>query len=336
MDPPRTRNGKSTSDRANWSAIDQALRELRELLPGLWTLRLRREPRALIEIEGPDSFQWPIQVSHQDKDLGPLVDHWVRSSQGEEDRLRESGEPRGADGMEAERLHTATRKGRVLVVDDEANVRDLLKTALAGAGYVVDLAGAGLAALRQIETERPDVVTLDLAMRGMSGWDLLKQLGTLPSPPPVVVISGRDAPPRSLASLPRHVWAYLSKPFPMDFLLQTCARILAVVARPPAVVSVERRRTRRRPLIVEVTLLSAEGVPVASGRVLDLSMDGAQIDLGIPLVRDSQVRLAVTLPDAVAPLIVTAEVRWKEGHVLGVRFVNPTPNVIARLCSLLD
>jgi hypothetical protein len=162
------------------------------------------------------------------------------------------------------------------------------------------------------------------------------RLGTLSSPPPVVVISARNASPRSLAFLSLHVWAYLSKPLPTDLLPQTCARILSAVGRSPSVVSVEGRAATRRPLVVAVTLLSAEGVPVASGRILDLLTDGAQVDLGIRLAQDGRVRLAMTRPDADEPVIISAQVRWREGAILGVRFADLPADAIARLAALLD
>jgi CheY-like chemotaxis protein len=232
-------------------------------------------------------------------------------------------------------MDTLTRRRRILVVDDEADVRAMLLATLEDAGYDVDLAEDGVSALGRILAHRPDLMTLDLSMPGMDGWELVAKLATLPAPPPIIVISGVSGSPRMLGSLQPFVRAYLSKPFPADFLLQTCARILDAVEREPARVAVERRKSVRHPVTIEVSLLSAEGVPLVRGHVLDLSADGAQIDLGIPLAQDSRVGLALSLPDGVAPLNLAAQVRWREGAVMGVRFEDLPAEAVARLTRLL-
>jgi CheY-like chemotaxis protein len=185
-------------------------------------------------------------------------------------------------------MDTLPRRRRILVVDDEADVRALLLATLEDAGYDVDLAEDGVSALGRILAHRPDLVTLDLSMPGMDGWELAAKLGALPAPPPIVVISGAEGSPGMLGSLQPLVRACLSKPFPAGFLLQTCARVLDAVERARACVVVERRKSVRRPVAIDVTLLSAEGVPLVRGHVLDLSVDGAHLDLGIPLAQDSR------------------------------------------------
>ncbi len=314
-----TARAASAEAGATSAAIERTLRDVQRDLPGSWRLHLRRGPPTIIEIEGPDNFEWPIQIARPDEDIGSLLDRWRCGS-------RRDATP-GSPSCETPR--------RVLVVDDQADARGVLCSALTEAGYLVEAAGDGRAALERIETGGPDLVILELALPGMDGWEVLGRLGYLSSPPPVVAMAGRNASPRSLTLVPRQVRAYLSRPFPLDSLLRACDRILVAAHGPAAPPAVERRHARRRALIVDVTLLSSEGQPIASGRVLDLSTDGVQIDLGVPLAQDSRVRLAIALPDAAAPLLATAEVRWREGHVLGLRFVD-LPSVAAdRLASLV-
>jgi CheY-like chemotaxis protein len=232
-------------------------------------------------------------------------------------------------------MDTQTRRRRILVVDDEADIRALLLATFEDAGYDVDLADDGVAALARILAHRPDLMTLDLAMPGMDGWDLVAKLATLPAPPPIVLISGVHSSPRMPGPLQPFVFAYLSKPFPVDFLLATCARILDAVEREPVRVAVERRRSVRRPVTTDVALLSADGAPVVRGHVLNLSAEGAEIDLGTPLAQDSRVALAISLPDGIEPLIVAAQVRWRYGDSLGVQFEDLSPEAVARLAGLL-
>ena len=78
------------------------------------------------------------------------------------------------------------------------------------------------------------------------------------------------------------VRAYLSKPFPLDFLLRTCARILAAVERESTRAGLDRRKAVRHRVTIDVALLFDQGVPFVRGHVLDLSVEGAQVDLGTP------------------------------------------------------
>jgi DNA-binding response OmpR family regulator len=225
------------------------------------------------------------------------------------------------------------RVKRVLIVDDERDVRGLLQAIFEGGGYWADLAMDGETALRAIKRRRPDLITLDLAMPGLSPFEVLAQIGMMVSPPPIVAISGQYASPKILSMLRPHIWAYLSKPFPPDFLLKTCATILAVAERKPIPVPVERRRERRRALLLGVTLISAEGKAVATGQLLDLSGYGAQVDLGVPLALNSRVRLSLALADGGPPLVLDTVIRWCEGTIVGVNFMDLSLESAARLGS---
>jgi CheY-like chemotaxis protein len=232
-------------------------------------------------------------------------------------------------------MDTPVRARRILIVDDEADVRALLLATFEDAGYDVDLASDGVLALSRILARRPDLVVLDLVMPAMDGRELIAKLAALPAPPPIVVISGVPGSPPSLGPLQPIVRGYLSKPFPPDFLLRTCARILAAIEREPERACVDRRKAVRHRVTIEVALLSMEGVPFVRGHVLDLSVEGAQIDLGVPLAQDSRVRLALFLPDGREPLDLVAQVRWRDGVAMGVRFERPTPEALARIEAVL-
>lgn len=83
-------------------------------------------------------------------------------------------------------------KKRVLVIDDEETVRDLVSLMLEEAGgYLVVAVPDGESGLKEIHASAPDLVLLDLGLRGMSGWDVIDRLKDDPSPPPVIVMSGR-------------------------------------------------------------------------------------------------------------------------------------------------
>jgi len=81
---------------------------------------------------------------------------------------------------------------RILVVDDEPDVREMLSLALAQAGYEVDEAADGFAALAKVSRYRPDVVVTDLRMPGMTGVDLLQRLRRIHGDVPVILQTGLE------------------------------------------------------------------------------------------------------------------------------------------------
>lgn len=116
---------------------------------------------------------------------------------------------------------------KVLVVDDEATVRYLLSHVLTHAGYLVEVATDGEAALERIQASRPDLVVLDLMMPGLDGWGVLERLMSSPSHPPVLVVSAHgdsETPQRAVAA---GAAGYMTKPFALKELVQTCGRIVA-------------------------------------------------------------------------------------------------------------
>lgn len=116
---------------------------------------------------------------------------------------------------------------RVLVVDDEPQIRRALRTALAGHGYVVETADGGEAALQLAATWRPDALLLDLVMPPPDGFAVLKDVRGW-SDVPVVVLSARGQEPDKVTALDLGADDYLTKPFGMGELL---ARLRAVLRR---------------------------------------------------------------------------------------------------------
>ena len=96
---------------------------------------------------------------------------------------------------------------RVLIVDDEPNVCEVLREFLTRVGDEVATAATGTAALDLVPTFQPDVILLDMVMPGMSGADVLDALERSRVSVPVIVISGH------LISPPAGAFAYLRKPF---------------------------------------------------------------------------------------------------------------------------
>ena len=118
--------------------------------------------------------------------------------------------------------------GRVLVVDDNAEVRTMLADALAALGYVTRTAGDGAAAVRAVLTEAPDVVLLDVYMPGLSGVGALPTIVALAPHAKVIMISGtanEDVLKRSLAF---GAHDYVTKPFEISSLSRALETALAM------------------------------------------------------------------------------------------------------------
>jgi CheY-like chemotaxis protein len=84
------------------------------------------------------------------------------------------------------------RKARILIVDDQACVRELLSEELGQDGYSVASAGDAESIWRFLEISKPDLVLLDLCLEGFQGWDLLKGLKEKEPDLPVLILTAYD------------------------------------------------------------------------------------------------------------------------------------------------
>jgi two-component system nitrogen regulation response regulator NtrX len=209
----------------------------------------------------------------------------------------------------------------VLVVDDDRPVRDLEVTILDDAGYEVEAAGDGAAAIERLDVRRPDLILLDLVMPGVDGWGVLEYIHKMDAPPPVIVISGAHeiVPPGHLT---RYVTGYVFKPFDVTQLLRTCD---AAIASAPIVPKGAQRKESRRTFLVETTLVSESGLPLAQAQLLQVSRGGFRVELAIPLQTGDPVRIAFRVPGRSEPLILQGHVRWRQDFTLGAQIDNLSP-----------
>ncbi len=115
-----------------------------------------------------------------------------------------------------------TAAGRVLVVEDEAEIRDFVAMVLGSEGYRVTTASNGAAALDEVSREPFDLILLDMRMPVMDGWTFARtyHAGTGPHAPIVVLTAARDAAERAKQI---NADGYLGKPFDLDDLLSLVA-----------------------------------------------------------------------------------------------------------------
>jgi two-component system, OmpR family, KDP operon response regulator KdpE len=116
---------------------------------------------------------------------------------------------------------------KALVIDDDPQIRRALRAGLERNGYTVALAASGEEGLDAAAEGTPDVVILDLAMPGMDGLEVCRQLREWSSIP-IIVLSVREGEKDKIAALDLGADDYLTKPFSLDELL---ARLRAVLRR---------------------------------------------------------------------------------------------------------
>jgi two-component system nitrogen regulation response regulator NtrX len=102
--------------------------------------------------------------------------------------------------------------GRILIIDDDASVRTVLKRILEGAGYAVREAGDAFQALDLMDTQPPDAALLDIKMPGMDGLGLMENLRQRGLETPIVVLTGHGDEFTSKQCLDAGAAAYLTKP----------------------------------------------------------------------------------------------------------------------------
>lgn len=118
---------------------------------------------------------------------------------------------------------------RVLLVDDEPDVIELLEMLLERRGYEVLTAANGMEGLIRAHEELPDLILLDVMMDEMDGWETLKLLKLEPRTRaiPVVMVSARMEPRDKIRGLQEGAVDYVTKPFAVQDLLDTVSSVLA-------------------------------------------------------------------------------------------------------------
>jgi two-component system OmpR family response regulator len=117
---------------------------------------------------------------------------------------------------------------RLLVVDDEPNIVELLSASLRYAGFDVSSAGSGREAVDRVRETRPDLIVLDVMMPGVDGFSVLRQLRGNSIDIPVLFLTAKDASEDRIAGLTLGGDDYVTKPFS---LAEVIARIHAILRR---------------------------------------------------------------------------------------------------------
>src|SRR5258708_7913486 len=122
----------------------------------------------------------------------------------------------------------AERIPRVLVVDDEPNIRELVQVALKFHGCTISTAANGSEAIRQAETTTPDLIVLDVVLPDIDGFEVCRRLRAAGNEVPVIFLTARDTSSDTVTGLAIGGDDYVTKPFSVEALV---ARVRAVLRR---------------------------------------------------------------------------------------------------------
>ena len=197
----------------------------------------------------------------------------------------------------------------ILVVDDDEELQRMLRFAFEAKGFLVERTLDGLAAVDFLKAgHRTDLVVLDLFLPSMDGWAVLEQMKCFARRPPVVVMSGVSEVNITPRIFREGVEAFIAKPFQLAVLINTCTELIArAKGRTPEFE--RRRRAVRRTLTLPVTVRDGDDRLLHAGRLLNLSVLGAQVELPAPLSPGQRVRVAYAADES-APLTVDGCVQW--------------------------
>ena len=159
------------------------------------------------------------------------------------------------------------RRAKVLVVDDDADIVEIVRANLEGAGYQVTAAGNGVEGLRRLRREHPDLLILDVRMPEMDGWEVLRltrrdrrTVGT-----PVVMLTALSSDADILQGLTDGAVEYLTKPFDLQLLVASVDSLLDVFD--------QALREERRVHLRGFLNVGIEGLPTALEQEMRAALD---------------------------------------------------------------
>jgi excisionase family DNA binding protein len=153
------------------------------------------------------------------------IDVWL-DDQRHRSAPRQPAPEAGAASTPAAAPGAGRARPRVLVVDDEASIRDLLSQTLALADYEVDTTADGRSALEHIRLQHYDLLIADLKMPGLDGLSLIREARRYSARLAAIVITGFSTEASAIDALNLGVAGYLTKPFRVAQVLATAAKAL--------------------------------------------------------------------------------------------------------------
>jgi DNA-binding response OmpR family regulator len=157
-------------------------------------------------------------------------------------------------------------KRRILVVEDDADIAEILRLNLSDEGYAVDWAGDGETGLARLGSEAYDTLILDIMLPGIDGLEVCRRVRSMPRYTPIIIISARTGETQRILGLELGADDYVTKPFSV---LELIARVRALFRRVDAL-----GRTARQ----DAGLLEAGGL-VIDPLARQVRCNGSEVDL---------------------------------------------------------
>jgi DNA-binding NtrC family response regulator len=152
----------------------------------------------------------------------------------------------------------ATNKLRLLFVDDEQSIRDVMRIELPRMGHEVVLCGDGHAALKALEQQTFDAAIVDLRMPGLSGWDVIEHIKKVSPETQVIIITANNDMDSAIQAVRAGAYDFLRKPWKMFELAASLNRVA------------EKRTLTNKTIALESRLKAVEGSPDLVGRTPEM------------------------------------------------------------------
>ncbi|MDK8244960.1 response regulator transcription factor [Corynebacterium sp. UMB10321] len=162
-------------------------------------------------------------------------------------------------------MSEATKPVKVLVVDDEPNIVELLTVSLKFQGFEVESAGSGQEALEKVKDFRPDAFILDVMMPGMDGFELLGKLRSEDIDGPVLFLTAKDAVEDRIHGLTIGADDYVTKPFSLE---EVITRLRVILRRGKVTEDADEDTTLR---YADLTLNDETHEVTKAGEIIELS-----------------------------------------------------------------
>jgi excisionase family DNA binding protein len=151
------------------------------------------------------------------------IDTWLDSQRPRGGSRATTSAPAGSGAASPRQ---AAERPRILVVDDESSIRDLLSKTLALAEYDVDTASDGRSALERLRLYPYDLLIADLKMPGIDGLSVIREAKRLKADLPVIIITGYSTETAAIEAVNLGVSGYLTKPFRVPQVLAAAAKAI--------------------------------------------------------------------------------------------------------------
>ena len=212
---------------------------------------------------------------------------------------------------------------KILVIDDELGILDLLDNVLHRKGHDVVLAANGRAGLKLFKQERPHVTILDFMMPDVGGLAVLREIRTLDPNALVIILTGFGTEERERQARKLGAAEFLDKSLALHTLGSTLDRVLTQIGR---TIMVDERRKFPRFLIQFPVSFLQDGVMIGDGTGCDLSAGGCTVASQAKVRTDDQVELQLYLLDHQEPttplMVEIAAVRWTIQQNCGLEFIS--------------